>query len=117
MQGNGAGTERGTDLDDRPAITRSHVLQGDHGSVHVAEIADFRDASVLVGGDLMEGREHRCEGDVDPHVDRAECFLHQVGGRSDLLVVGDVGGDRERLSTRSFDVLERAVQPALSPGQ
>ncbi len=83
----------------------------------MAEIADLGDPSILLRRDVVEPREHRRERDVDPDVDRAEFGLDPLGGRFDLVRVGDVGRDRQRDSTERDDLGGRRCEPDLSPGE
>ncbi len=55
-----------------PWLRGPHPLEGHERPVHVAEVAHLGNPGELLRADFPEGREHRCEGHVHPHVDGAE---------------------------------------------
>ena len=97
----------------RGSMRASAVLR----AVHEAEVGHLGDAPELLRGDLVEGREHRGEGDVDPYVDRPECRLGGVGGLLDLVGVGDVDGEREGAPAELLDFRRGRVEPGFAAGE
>ena len=67
--------------------------------------------------DLGERGEHRRERDVDPHVDGTVGLFDLRGGGVDLVVVGDIGGDAQRLAAGGLDVVGGAGKAGLAAGQ
>jgi hypothetical protein len=52
----------------------------------------------------MEGSENRSHRAIDPGIDRAELILHALRRGFDSIGVSNVGGDRERLAAKLFDL-------------
>ena len=115
LQRDAAVGQRGADLHDRAPVAGLHVLQGGHGAVDVAEVADLGHAPVLRRGDLVERGEHGGERDVDPHVDRADVGLDALGGREHLVRVGHVGGDDVRGAAGLLDLRGRTGEALRAP--
>ena len=65
----------------------------------------------------MNGANTDGERVVDPDVDGAEDVLDPGGGGVDLVEVGDVGGQAQRLAAGGFDVRGGAAQPGLAAGE
>ena len=82
--------------------------------MHEPEVAHLGHPPELLGGDVAEGREHRGERHVHPHVDRPEELLDLPRGCGDLIVVDHVGADGERLAAGLLHVARRAVQAGLT---
>ena len=74
--------ERGADLNDRPAVARSHTPERRHRPPDRAEVRDLGRAAELVGLDLRDRREDRRHRVVDPDVDRPELLLHAPAASS-----------------------------------
>src|SRR4051794_12606106 len=117
LQRDAAVGEGGADLDDRAAVARAHPLQRGHRAVDLAEVGDLGRAAELLGADLPERRQDRRHRDVDPDVDLAELAGHALGGRLDLLGVGDVRGNRERAAARLADLPRGALERVLVAGE
>jgi hypothetical protein len=79
LQGDRPVAERGAALDDRAPVAGPHAGQRRHRAVHEPQVAHLGDPAELLRLDLPERREHRGEGDVHPHVDRAEPVLRLPG--------------------------------------
>jgi len=65
----------------------------------------------FLGGKLVNGREDRRHGYVDPNIDGAKFILHPIGGRFDGARVSDIG--RYRQSPHA--VVSRLVSCRLQP--
>ena len=107
--------QRRAHLDNVPAVARQHAPQRGHGPIHLAEVRHLGHATELLGRDLLERREDRRHGVVDPDIDRAELFLDPVRGGLDLVGVGHVRGQHQGLAPGRFDILAGSLQAVL-PG-
>jgi hypothetical protein len=65
---------------------------------------------------LAEGGEYRREGNIDPHIDRTECFFEPGRCGVHLVEVRHVGLNRECLATFPLNLVSDPVEAQLSSG-
>ena len=117
LQRDAAEGERRADLDDRAAVALGHPLQRGARPPDHAVVRDVGRAPVLVRLDVEELRVDRRHRVVDPDVDRPELALRRLRGRLDLVGVGDVGREDERLAAAFLDLGGDALETRLGRGR
>jgi hypothetical protein len=109
--------ERRAHLDDRAAVALRHPFQGRARAPDHAVVGHVGRASVLVRLDVEElgvDRRHRV---VDPDVDRPELALGRLRRCLDLVGLGDVCREDQRLAAAFLDLPGRRVESGLAAGE
>ena len=110
LERNAAIGQRRADVDDRARVAGHHSAKGGHRPVHITQIVHVSDPFVFGCIDVGELGEHRGERHVHPDFDRSERLLGTSRGGLDLIGIGDVGAQNQRLTPGVLDV-------GSSPGQ
>src|SRR3712207_1536355 len=102
-----------------PYTTLFRSLQRRDGGLrggHVAEVVHLGDPPELVEVDLLHRPPDADAGHGDEGVDPAEAGLGRVDQRPDGGLVGDVGGDGDRLRALPRELLDQRAEGLLPPG-
>jgi hypothetical protein len=84
LQRNAAVCESRADLNNDTAISRNHVSQRGHGSMHNSEVGDFGYPLKLLHVHLLKRREHGHHCVIDPDVDWSKLPFNRRCRRLDL---------------------------------
>lgn len=117
MQGDGPVGQGRADLDDHPAIARTHMAQGRAGAMHRAQVGDLGHPAVFLSGHLGDRGQYRDHGIVDPDLDRTQLRLDARRGLVHRLGVGHVQNAGPGPATGGLDFRPGTLQPGLTPGQ
>lgn len=93
-------------------VARQHTPQGTTRSVDRPQVRNLRDSLVLLGGQLLEGRERSDHRIIDPDVDGPELSLDALCGAFHLARMRDVGGNSERPAATLHNLDGRGLQAA-----